>query len=94
MNKYELIMIVDAQLSPSEKEEILKQATEAVTKGEGKVINSQVWLEKQRFTFGIRKRKEGTYYLVNFESNGNAGKIRDLLRLNENILRYAILTNQ
>lgn len=95
MNKYELVVIVDSQLSPTEKEDILKQATDAVVKGEGKVINSQVWLEKQRFTFQIKKHKEGTYYLINFESNGGGvGKIRDLLRLNESVLRYAILESK
>ena len=92
MNKYELVVIVDAQKPVGEKEEIYKQITECVVKGGAKVINAQVWLERQRLVFTIKKKTEGTYYLVNFESAGSAlAKMKELLRLNENILRYLII---
>ncbi len=92
IKKYELIAIVDAKLSNEEKEGIRKEAVDIVVKGGGKVINSQVWLEKHKLTFRIKKCGDGTYYLVNFEAdNQTAEKIRSNLRLNEKILRYAVL---
>ena len=92
MNKYELMVIVDAQKPQPEKEEIYKQTTDAITKAGGKVINAQVWLEKHRFAFNIKKKNEGTYYLVNFEGDSQAThNIRATLRLNEKILRYLII---
>lgn len=92
IKKYELIAIVDAKLSNEEKEGIRKEAVDIVVKGGGKVINSQVWLEKHKLTFRIKKCGDGTYYLVNFEADNQAAeKIRSNLRLNEKILRYAVI---
>ncbi len=91
IRKYELVVIVDAKLSNEEKESIRKEITDVVNKAGAKVINSQVWLEKSRFTFRIKKRTEGTYYLINFEADGaSADKIRPVLRLNERLLRFEI----
>ncbi len=94
MNKYELMIIVDAQKVQAEKEEIYKQTTDAVIKGGAKVLSAQVWLEKQKFFFNIKKRAEGTYYLVNFEGAASCvAKMKELLRLNEGILRFLIIKN-
>ena len=94
MNKYELMVIVDAQKSQPEKEDLYKQTTDAVTKVGGKVINAQVWLDKHKLAFSIKKKNEGTYYLVNFESETSfLAKIKELLRLNEEVLRYLIIKN-
>ena len=92
MNKYELVYIVDAHLAPEAKDEISKQVADTITKAEGKVINSNVWFERQRISFPIRKIQDGSYYLVNWEGKGNAAtKIRQSLRLNERILRFLII---
>jgi len=91
LRKYELMIIVDAKLANEEKETVRREATEIVTKSGGKVINSQAWLEKQKFSFSIKKCAEGTYYLINFEGEGAViGPIRSDLRLNERILRFAV----
>jgi len=92
MEKYELVVIVDANAPQEKKESILKETTDTIGKSEGKVINSQVWLDKHRFTFRISKCLEGTYYMVNFEALPAAIlKIRQYLKLNEEILRSLIV---
>lgn len=92
MNKYELVTIVDAVNPQEEKEQAVKQAQDIVTKAGGKVINNQVWIEKQRFSFLMKKKKEGTYYLINFEGKPSIlGSIRSALKLNEKILRSLII---
>jgi len=91
MNKYEMVVILDAQKTQEEKDAIAKQAVDAVQKNDGKVINSAVWLEKQKLSFRIKRCGEGTYYLINFEGQGEtAAKVRQLLKINEEILRTAI----
>ncbi len=91
-SKYELVVMVDAQKSPSEKEEVYRQTQEVITKIGGRVLNSQVWLDRYKMSFSLKKRTEATYYLINFESEGALlAKMRDLLRLNEEILRYLII---
>ncbi|MBF0532351.1 MAG: 30S ribosomal protein S6 [Candidatus Omnitrophica bacterium] len=90
--KYELVVVVDAKLTGEEKEAILKDALDLIGKCGGRIINSQIWLEKHKFTFRINKRTEGTYYLVNFECAG-AGlpEIRKEMRLKEKILRFLLV---
>jgi ribosomal protein S6 len=92
MDKYELIVIVDSTIAQEEKESVIKSTTETISKLDAKVINSQVWLDKHRFAFKIKKSLEGTYYLINFEGVTSAiAKIRQALRLNEKILRSLIV---
>ena len=92
MNKYELVVILDAQKSSSEKEEIYKKIQEEIAKSGGRVLNGQVWLEKHRMTFSLKRKTEGTYYTVNFQSESPyLIKIKEFLRLNEDILRYLIV---
>lgn len=91
LRKYEIIVIVDAKLTADQKAAILKTALDSIQKNGLKVVNHQVWLEKQRFAFHIRKQSEGTYYLINAEGTGANNKaIREDFRLNENILRFSI----
>ncbi len=92
MDKYELVVVVDAGSPQEKKESVVKDVQDTVNKSEGKIINSQIWIEKHRFSFPIKKRSEGTYYLVNLESpRSSVVKIRQALRLNEDVLRSLII---
>ncbi len=92
MSKYDLMVIVDGQKTQEQKEAVFKQASEAVTKTGGKIINNQVWLEKHKFHFKIKHCLEGTYYLVKFEApTSSIEKAKQILRLNDDILRYLFI---
>lgn len=92
VRKYELVVIVDAKLTNETKETVRKDVADAITKNGGKVINSQVWLEKHKMTFEIKKCDEGTYYIINFEGvNDTIEKVKPGLKLNEKILRFAFI---
>ena len=92
MDKYELVVIVDANLSQQEKESVGKECSEIITKSDGKILNSQVWLDKYKMSFRLKRSWEGTYYLINFESlRSGIAKMRQLFRLNEKILRFLII---
>ncbi len=89
MNKYELAVVVDAALPQEQKDSIVKETAEAITKSGGKLINSQVWIEKHKFSFRLKKSWEGTYYLMNLESPSAAVlPLQKTLRVNERILRF------
>ena len=90
--KYELMFIVDAKLTAEQKDDICKDVTETVNKDGGRVINNQVWLEKHKLFFPIKKCLDGTYYLYNFESEGDRiAKITTDLKLKEKVLRFSII---
>lgn len=92
VRKYELVVIVDAKQTNETKETVRKEVADLISKHGGKVINSQVWLEKHKLTFEIKKCTEGAYYLINFEGNSEVvNKVQPLLRLKEKILRFAFI---
>jgi len=92
MAKYEVMFITKTGLSDENKEAILKQVTETITKSEGKVTKKELWLDKHRLAFSIKKNKEGTYFLVEFNISPVALiKLNQAWKLNENILRFQII---
>ena len=89
MNKYELVYIVDAHAPQNIKDEIAKQVTDSLAKTEVTLVNSQMWLDRHKMSFPIRKIIEGTYYLLNLEAkSSNIAKLHNILRINEQILRF------
>ena len=89
MDKYELVYIVDAHAPQNIKDEIAKQVADALAKIEIKVLNSQMWLDRHKMSFPIQKIWEGTYYLLNLEAkSSNVAKLQNILRINEQILRF------
>ena len=54
----------------------------------GTLNTAAVWSEKKKLCFPIKKRDEGTYYLINFQMPPLAVKdLKHAYQLNENILR-------
>ena len=89
MNKYELVYIVDAHAPQTTKDEIAKQVADSLAKTEIKLVNSQMWLDRHKMSFPIRKIVEGTYYLLSLEAKSpNIVKLQSILRANEQILRF------
>ncbi len=92
MDKYELVVIVDAALPQDQKEAVMKSVADEIAKCGGKVVNRQVWIDRQRMSFQMKKSSEGTYYLVNFEGGGaRLAELRQAMRINEKILRSLII---
>jgi len=92
VRKYELVLIIDAKLTSEIKETVRKEATDLINKHGGKVINSQIWLEKHKLTFQIKKCDEGIYYIINFEGGSDVvAKVKPSLTLNEKILRFVFI---
>lgn len=89
MNKYELAVVVDAALPQEQKESVIKEVVDAIAKSGGKLINSQVWIEKHKLSFRLKKCWEATYYLLNVECPSIAVlPLQKILRVNERILRF------
>lgn len=91
MNKYEAMFIVRADLTEDKRKVLLGQINETVTKNSGSISQGDVWAEKRKLFFPIKKQREGLYYLMNFNMEPKAVKdIRHAYNLNENILRVLI----
>lgn len=91
MNKYEAMFIVKPDLSEANRKALFTQLNDAVAKNGGSILTSGLWSEKRKMWFPIRKFHEGVYYLMNFNLGPEAvAKIRNIYRLNEDVLRVLI----
>jgi small subunit ribosomal protein S6 len=91
MNKYEAMFITKPELSEEERKTLFAQIQDAVIKNNGQVSQAAVWGERRKMTFPIKKSTEGVYYLMNFTIDpGAIVKLREIYKLNENILRLLV----
>jgi len=95
MNKYEAMFLVKPDLSEEDKKALLSQINEVVTKHNGAVSSANIWSEKRKLFFPLKRYREAIYYLVNFTLAPLSVKdINQAYRLNENILRFLITRAQ
>jgi small subunit ribosomal protein S6 len=91
MKRYEVMIIIKPTLSEDEKKALFSQISDAVTKNNGTVSQANVWLERRKLYFPVKKCQEGMYYLMSFSAPTEAiVKIRNVYGLNENILRVLV----
>lgn len=91
MNRYEAMFILKPDMPEEERKTIFNQIAEAVTKNSGTVNEANIWLEKRKLNFKIKRQTDALYYLMSFTSPSAAiDKIRYAYRLNEGILRVMI----
>ncbi len=92
MKKYEAMFIIKPDLSEEERKNLFHQISDAVTKNNGNISNANIWSEKKKLFFPLKKYREGVYYLMDFTLDTAAVvKIRHAYNLNENILRTLII---
>jgi small subunit ribosomal protein S6 len=91
MNNYEAMFIFKSDPDKDKTQQLCNQINEVITKNKGSVVSSEIWAEKRKLTFPIKKHREGTYYLLKFNAlPQDISKINQEYRLNENILRVLI----
>ena len=92
MKKYEAMIIIKPDLSEDKRKALFSQINDTIVKNNGKVTQANIWSEKKKLAFPIRKYQEGVYYLVNFSVAPVAIlKINYAYKLNEDILRVLII---
>lgn len=91
MRKYEGMFIIKPDLSEDERKKLFSQINDAVVKNNGNVLGADIWSEKRKLYFSIKKYHEGIYYLLNFTLLPESmTSLRQAYKLNENILRVLI----
>jgi small subunit ribosomal protein S6 len=91
MRRYEMMIILDPELEERTVQPSLDQFLGVITSTGGTVEKVDVW-GKRRLAYGIDKKFEGIYAVVNLTSDPDPVKELDRqLNLNEAILRTKIL---
>jgi small subunit ribosomal protein S6 len=69
MNTYETIFISPAELTPEKVESALEKVKSIITKGEGKILSSELW-GRRRLAYPIQHSREGNYVYILFSAPG------------------------
>ena len=96
---YEMMLILNPDLSDSERDAVVDKINGKIKDLEGKVLTSAVWEKERDFYYpinsrGAEKKKytKGCYWLTNFISNTDKlPELKEIMRLEEAILRNIII---
>ncbi len=94
VRKYELMAIFVPELEEEAIEKEIEKLKELISSKGGEVEKIDNW-GKRRLAYEIKKKREGTYVVINFSLPSNEVlNIKNVLKLNENILRFMILKEE
>ena len=88
MNKYELALVVNAQIEDDARAAVVEKAKGYVERFGGQISEVEEW-GKKKLAYDIQKMSEGYYYFIQFEAEPEApAQIEENIRIMENVLRF------
>ena len=91
MNKYELALVVSANVEEEVRNAAIEQVKEFITRFGGTITDPGT-CEKKRLAYEIKKMNEGYYSFIKFEAEaGCPAEVESRLRIMETVLRFLIL---
>jgi small subunit ribosomal protein S6 len=88
MRRYDLIFIVQPDLSDEETKAVADRYLQILETQQGTVIKTEDW-GKRRLAYDIKKQSRGHYFLVDFYGPGTMVKeIERNLKIDDNILKF------
>ena len=93
MNKYESVIIVNPNLDEAGLKALEEKFTGLINEN-GKVESVEN-MGKKRLAYEIKKFKEGTYMLFNFESNPDSIKeLERIYRNTDNVIKFIVVRKE
>ena len=94
MNKYELVLVVNAKIEDDARAAVVEKAKAYVERFGGTITEVEEW-GKRKLAYEIQHVKEGFYYFVQFEAAAEApAEIERRVRIMENVLRYLVVRKE
>ena len=88
MNKYELVVVVNAVIEDDARAAAIEKAKDLITRFGGTISGVDEW-GKKRLAYEIQKMNDGFYYFIKFEAETTAiAEIESQMRIMDNVLRY------
>lgn len=93
MNKYESVIIVNPNLDEAGLKALEEKFTGLINEN-GKVESVEN-MGKKRLAYEIKKFKEGTYMLFNFESNPDSIKeLERIYRITDDVIKFIVVRKE
>ncbi|MCM1289504.1 MAG: 30S ribosomal protein S6 [Corallococcus sp.] len=91
MNNYEMLYIIDNDLSDEAKEATMAKISAVITDNGGTVDNVDKWGTK-RLAYPINYKSEGYYVLVNFSAAATLpSELERVLRITDAVIRFTVI---
>ena len=91
MNSYELLYIIDNDLSDEAKENIVAKISAVVTDNGGTVDGVDKW-GTRKLAYPINYKSEGYYVLVNFTAPATLpSEVERVLRITDGVVRFLVV---
>ena len=91
MNSYELLYIIDNDLSDEGKEAIVNKINAVVTDNGGTVDGIDKW-GTRKLSYAINYKTEGYYVLVNFSAPATLpDEVERVLRITDGVIRFMVV---
>ncbi len=88
MNKYELVVVVNAVIEDEARAAVIEKAKNLITRFGGTITGVDEW-GKRKLAYEIQKMNDGFYYFIRFEAEAAApAQIEAQMRIMDNVLRY------
>ena len=88
MNKYELVLVVNAKIEDDARAAVVEKAKAYVTRFGGTVTEVEDW-GKKKLAYEIQKMSEGYYYFIQFEAATEVpAAVEQDVRIMDNVLRF------
>lgn len=88
MSKYELCVVVNAQIEDDARTAVVDNCKALVERFGGEITNVDDW-GKKKLAYEIQKMNEGCYYFIQFNAEGSAiHEVEQRMRIMDNVIRY------
>ena len=94
MNKYELTVVVSANVEDEVRVNTVEQVKELVARFGGVISNVEDG-GKKRLAYEIQHMKDGFYYFIKFDADAAApAEIESRIRIMDNVIRFLIVKEE
>ena len=90
MNKYELALVVSANVEDEVRNATIEQVKELITRFGGTITDPGT-CEKKKLAYDIQKMSEGFYNFIKFEAEATCPAVESRIRIMENVIRFLIV---
>ena len=91
MNKYELALVVSANVEDEVRTATIEKVNELITRFGGTITDPGT-CEKKKLAYEIQHMSEGFYSFIKFEADATApAEIESRVRIMDNVLRFLIV---
>ncbi len=91
MNKYELAVVVSANIEEEERTAVVDKCKALIERFGGAITEVDDW-GKKRLAYEVRKMKEAFYYFIRFDAESTVpAEIESRVCIMDNVVRYLVV---